>query len=54
MENETPKKNKYSFYIPLFFAAVALGINELYPNFYTEALLLAMVAITIIQIFRKW
>jgi len=54
MENEAPKKSKFSFYIPLLLVGVALGINELYPTFYTEALVIAMSAIAVIQIFRNW
>lgn len=54
MEKEAPKKSKFSFYIPLLLVGVAIGINELYPSFYTESLLMAMSAIAIIQVFRNW
>ncbi|MHC1745934.1 MAG: hypothetical protein AB9895_02255 [Negativicutes bacterium] len=54
MEKEAPKKSKIGFYLPLLLTGVAIGINELYPNFYTQSLLIAMAAIMIIQIFRKW
>ncbi|MBP1764422.1 MAG: hypothetical protein H6Q65_1480 [Firmicutes bacterium] len=54
MEEAKTKKNKSAVYIALACAAVALGICELWPSFYTEALLLIMTVITVIQIFRYW
>jgi len=39
---------KINIYIPLFFTAVAIGINTQWPNSFTQALVLSIAAITVV------
>jgi hypothetical protein len=45
---------KPNIYIPLFLTAVAIGINTLWPNSFTQALVVAMAAITVIRIIKSF
>jgi len=44
--------HKTNIYIPLFLTAVAIGINTLWPNSFTQALLVGIAAITVILIVK--
>ena len=43
---------KTNIYIPLFLTGVALGIDTLWPNAFTQALVVGTAAITVIIIVR--
>lgn len=43
---------KTNIYIPLFLTAVVLGINTLWPNSFTQALVVSIAAITVIIIVK--
>jgi len=44
---------KTNIYISLFLTAVAIGINTLWPTFFTQTLLVSIAAITVILIVRE-
>jgi len=43
---------KINIYIPLVLTAVALGIEALWPNSFTQALVISMAVITVILIVK--
>jgi hypothetical protein len=46
-------KGKSNIYLPLALTGVAIGINELWPNTFTQALVIVMAAITIYIIVKS-
>ena len=44
--------HKTNIYIPLFLTAVSLGINTLWPNPFTQALVVGTAVITVIIIVK--